>query len=75
MKSFVIFQDSKVFSKEQLWELNQVLTKYRSTEIKMISIGEIFIKASNDKVLQKGILVHAESAGKAWDIFEKIKEL
>ena len=75
MRSFVIFRDSKVFSKDQIWDLGQVLLKYKNTDVKIYCIGEIKVKASNDKVLQKGTMVQAESVSEAIEIFEKIKGL
>ena len=75
MRSFVIFQDSKVFSKDQIWDLGQVLLKYKNTDVKIYCIGEIKVKASNDKILQKGIMIQAENVSEAIDIFEKIKGL
>ena len=75
MRSFVIFQDSKVFSKDQIWDLGQVLLKYKNTDVKIYCVGEISVKASNDKTLQKGTMVQAESVSEAIEIFEKIKGL
>jgi len=75
LNNFVIFQDSKVFSKNQLWNLNQVILKYKKTDVKIFCIGQVSIKTSNDKILQEGILIQAESVNEAMEIFEDIKEL
>lgn len=75
MNSFVIFQDSKVFSKDQIWDLGQVLLKYKKTDVKIYCVGQVSIKANNDKVLQKGILIQAESVNEAIEVFETIKDL
>ncbi len=75
MRSFVIFQDSKVFSKNQIWDLGQVLLKYKNTDIKIYCVGEILVKASNNKILQKGTMIQAENVSEAIEIFETIKEL
>ena len=71
----MIFQDSKVFSKDQIWDLGQVLLKYKNTDVKIYCVGEILVRASNDKTLQKGTMVQAENVSEAIDIFEKIKGL
>ena len=75
MRSYVIFKDSKVFSKEQLWDLGQVLLKYGKSDIKIHCVGRIEVKASNDKVLQEGVLIQAENVSEAIGVYETIKRL
>jgi hypothetical protein len=75
LNNFVVFKDSKVFKKDKIWHLGEVLNKYRTSGLKVFAVGEILIKASNDKIIQKGIVIQATDKAEAIEIYEILKGL
>ena len=74
MRNFIIFQDSKVFNKEQVWDEKVVLHKYNDYEIEDITMSIIKIKARK-KTLQTGIIITAENKIEALEKYLKMKDL
>ena len=74
MKSFVIFNDSRAFKQENVWNLGEVLDKFQKSELEKFGFGKIKVIANNDKELQTGFIVDAHNENDARNKIRQIKE-
>ena len=75
MKSFVFFKDNKLFTSNKIWRIEHIISRFRKTKVDLLQVGSVEIIASNDKVLQSGIIVNAKDEVDAIDIYEKLKKV
>lgn len=77
MRSFVIFKDSVVFSKNKIWDIKDIKHKCPETEVEPMFIAYVDVVFGHKK-LQKGIIINAENEAEALERLnswlEKTKE-
>jgi len=71
MKSFVVFANSKVFSKLKVWDIKDIKSKYPQSQVS----GMIFLidVKSSGRVIQQGIVINAEDELEALDKYDRLK--
>ena len=58
---YVIFTDNKVFNDNKLWDIQDIKHKYPHTNIEMVNASLINVTSPNGKVLQRGMMISADS--------------
>ena len=73
MRSFVIFNNSVIFSKNKVWDIKDIKHKCPETEIEPIMIGCVDVVFGHKK-MQKGLMFMAEDEGEALKRLEEWKD-
>ena len=58
---YVIFTDNKVFNENKLWDIQEVKHKYPHTNVELVNASIINVLSPGGKILQKGIMISADS--------------
>lgn len=75
MKSFVFFKDNKLFTSSKIWRIEEIVSRFRKTKVDLMQVGSVEVTASNDKIIQSGIIVNVKDEVDAIDIYEKLKKV
>ena len=70
MRSFVIFKDSVIFSKNKIWDIRDIKHKCPDTEVEPMFLGYVDVVFGHKK-LQKGIIINAENEADALERLNK----
>ena len=58
---YVIFQDSRAFNADRLWEISDVKIKYPHSKIEIVNAAFVTVTAPDGKELQEGVMISADS--------------
>ena len=70
MRSFVFFNNNKVFRNDRIWRIEDIKRKYIYTEISPAAIVEV--KTPTGKVLQTGLMVNTHNEKEAIKVYDKL---
>ena len=70
---FVFFKDSKVFDKNNIWTMEQVIHKFPRTTAEIIYVDHIIVRASNGKELQIGLMIDANDKEEALHKYQRVR--
>ena len=74
MRSFVIFKDSVIFSKNKIWDIKDVKHKCPNTEVEPMFVGYVDVVFGHKK-LQRGIMINAKDEHEAIKRLKEWKDL
>ena len=75
MKNFVFFNNNKMFDSRKIWRVENIISRFRKSEVDLFQFGTIKVKTNTDKEIQDGVIISAENEVDAIDKFENIKKV
>ena len=70
---YVMFEDSKVFNKNKVWDIKDIKSKYPNTMVESAGVFFITVKADG-KELQRGFMIDGDSEYEALSKYMRLKD-